>query len=51
MAMTLAGFQGTVTEVQWAKLMGAVGQKYVLASGGGIASAGRTLTIPPRVSL
>ena len=51
MAMTLAGFQGTVTEVQWAKLMGAVGQKYVLASGGGIASAGRTLTIPPRVSI
>lgn len=49
--MTLAGFQGTVNEVQWGKLLSGVGQKYVLASGGDVTSAGRTLTVPPRVDI
>ncbi|WP_336991020.1 hypothetical protein [Leucobacter sp. VD1] len=51
MAMTIAGFQGTVSETQWAKIMTAVAQKYVLTAGDPVRSSGRTLLIDPRTSV
>ncbi|QAB18336.1 hypothetical protein Leucomu_13205 [Leucobacter muris] len=51
MAMTIAGFQGTVSETQWAQIMTAVAQKYVLTSGDPVRSSGRTLLIDPRASV
>lgn len=51
MAMTIAGFQGTVSETQWAQIMTAVAQKYTLVSGDPVRSSGRTLLIDPRTSV
>lgn len=51
MAMTIAGFQGTVSETQWAQIMTAVAQKYTLTSGDPVRSSGRTLLIDPRASV
>lgn len=51
MAITLWGVQGTVNEVQWAKLATGLSQKYTLVSGNPITASGRTLTITPRLSV
>lgn len=51
MAITLWGVQGTVNEVQWAKLAAGLSQKYTLVTGNPITSSGRTLTITPRLSV
>lgn len=45
------GFQGTVNEQQWAKLMAGLGQKYVLVNGDPVRSTGRTLYIDPRLQI
>lgn len=45
------GFQGTVNEVQWAKLMAGLGQKYTLVSGDPVRSTGRTVFIDPRLQI
>lgn len=45
------GFQGTVDEAQWAKLMAGVGQKYTLVHGDPVRSSGRTLQIDPRLQI
>lgn len=51
MADEFIGFQGTVNEVQWAKLMSGYGQKYTLVSGDPVRSTGRTVYIDPRVQV
>lgn len=51
MAINVWGTQGTVNEVQWAKLAEGFGQKYTLVSGNAVTSSGRNLSIPPRVSI
>lgn len=45
------GFQGTVNEAQWAKLMGGYGQKYTLVNGDPVRSTGRTLYVDPRLQI
>lgn len=51
MAINVWGTQGTVNEVQWAKLAEGFGQKYTLVSGNAVTSSGRNLSIPARVSI
>ena len=51
MAISLWGVQGTVNEIQWAKLAQGFSQKYTLVNGNPVTAAGRTLTITPRLSV
>lgn len=51
MAIETAGFQGTVSESQWAEIAKGFGQKYTLVDGPAVRSSGRIVYVDPRSSV
>lgn len=51
MAIETAGFQGTVSESQWAEIAKGFGQKYTLVEGPAVRSSGRIVYVDPRASV